>query len=45
MVFMTGGSISSEVRTFVEAMQERILAKPFDLARLQAVVGARLYPR
>jgi CheY-like chemotaxis protein/two-component sensor histidine kinase len=38
MVFMTGGAFSGEARSFLAAVEPRVLDKPFDLATLRELV-------
>ena len=45
VVFMTGGAFTWEMQRFVEDHADRVLAKPFDRARLDAVLQRVLEPR
>lgn len=41
-VFMTGGAFTPETRQFLATMEEHVIDKPFDPARLRALVAEHL---
>jgi len=42
VLFVTGGAFTPEARRFLEQVKERVVAKPFDAAELQALVRKHL---
>jgi signal transduction histidine kinase len=45
VIFMTGGAFTPESREFLDRASQRVLAKPFSIEELQAVVRAQMLDR